>query len=59
MSNLPAIVRLVQGSDGVARALDVARDYARQAKEQLLPLKPSPFSEALSAIADYVVDRRL
>ncbi|MGH7395636.1 MAG: polyprenyl synthetase family protein, partial [Candidatus Methylomirabilales bacterium] len=51
------IRRLVVKYDGVQYALGRARDYARQAKDDLAPFPPSEERETLSVIADYVVDR--
>lgn len=51
------IRRLVVKYDGVQYALARARDYARQAKDDLAPFPPSEERETLTVIADYVVDR--
>ena len=51
------IRHLVMKYDSVRYALGRARDYARQAKDDLAPFSPSEELETLSLIADYVVDR--
>ena len=48
---------LLRGHDAVARARQVARQWADDARECLEPLPAGAARDALAAVCDYVVDR--
>jgi len=52
------IVDAVRTSDGPQRALEIARDHARAARDQLGVLDGSEGSSTLVALTDYVVTRK-
>lgn len=54
-----AVVDAVRKSRGPQLALQQARDHAKAARDELKKLHPSEATEALAAIADYVVSRKL
>ena len=53
------VAELVRGSRGPQRALEHARDHALAARGHLAPLDDSEAREALAALTDYVVSRKL
>jgi heptaprenyl diphosphate synthase len=53
------IVDQVRDSDGPRRALDEAREHARNAKEHVRAVGDDVTTSTLAAIADYVVSRKL
>jgi heptaprenyl diphosphate synthase len=53
------IVEAVRNSEGPQRALEQARDYANEARNQLKKLRRSEAVAALESLADYVVSRKL
>lgn len=53
------VVDDVRNSDGPRRALQEAREHARDAREQLRALGDNETTSALAALADYVVTRKL
>jgi len=53
------IVDHVRDSDGPRRALDEAREHARNAKEHVRAVGDDVTTSTLAAIADYVVSRKL
>jgi heptaprenyl diphosphate synthase len=53
------IVEAVRNSDGPRRALERAKKHALAAREQLRTLARSDATDALDALADYVVSRKL
>jgi geranylgeranyl pyrophosphate synthase len=53
------IVEAVRDSQGPQRALEQARNYANEARDQLKKLRSSEAVHALDSLADYVVSRKL
>jgi len=53
------IVEAVRRSDGPDQALEQAGNHANKAREQLNKLPPTEVVDALRALADYVVSRKL
>jgi len=53
------IVEEVRNSEGPQRALEMARDHAKSAREELTILGSSEATAALSSLTDYVVSRKL
>ena len=53
------IVEAVRRSDGPNQALEQAGNHANKAREQLNKLPPTEVVDALRALADYVVSRKL
>lgn len=53
------VVDDVRNSDGPRRALQEAREHARDAREQLRALGDNETTSALAALTDYVVTRKL
>ncbi|TAN34755.1 polyprenyl synthetase family protein [bacterium] len=53
------LVELVRGSHGPRRAIERARAHAAEARDQLGALPAGAAREALAAVADYVVSRKL
>lgn len=53
------ILALVEKYDGIAYATDKARGFIHEARELLGEFPDSPAREALSAISEYIVTRRL
>ncbi len=51
------ILHLVERTGGLAEARRVAAEYARAAGDSLAAIPPSPFRDALAAVAEYVVAR--
>ena len=48
---------IVAESKGIQRSQELAKYYALLAIEQLDCLKPSPFSQSLTELVNYVLDR--
>lgn len=55
--DLEQALTLIQDSQGIARARDLAHHHAQQAIENLQVLEPCPEREALIKLADYVLKR--
>jgi geranylgeranyl pyrophosphate synthase len=53
------VVDIVRNSHGPRRALERAKAHANEAKKQLDALSPSKARDALAALTDYVVTRKL
>jgi heptaprenyl diphosphate synthase len=53
------VVRIVRASQGPQRALDRARELSLQASHQLAALDGGEAGDALAALSDYVVSRKL
>jgi geranylgeranyl pyrophosphate synthase len=53
------VVELVRASSGPQRALDRARELASEARHQLAALDGGDAGQALAALSDYVVSRKL
>jgi len=49
----------VRNSDGPRLALELARDHANAARDQLAKLEPSEATSALASLTEYVVSRKL
>ncbi len=49
----------VRNSDGPRLALELARDHANVARDQLAKLEPSEATSALASLTEYVVSRKL
>jgi octaprenyl-diphosphate synthase len=54
-----SVVEAVRESGGPQRALDMARDLARAARDQLIAIDNLEVAPALAALTDYVVSRKL
>jgi octaprenyl-diphosphate synthase len=51
------VIAAIASTDAIAYTAQLARDYARQAKEALAVLAPSDATASLAAIADFAVSR--
>ena len=51
------VIAVIASTDGIAYTVELARDYARQAKEVLQVLPPSDATDALAMMADFAVSR--
>jgi octaprenyl-diphosphate synthase len=51
------VIAAIASTDAIAYTAQLARDYARQAKEALAVLAPSDATDSLAAIADFAVSR--
>lgn len=54
---IAAVAAAIAATGAIAYTSQLARAYARQAKESLAALPPSPHREALGALADFAVSR--
>ncbi|MEC4813332.1 MAG: solanesyl diphosphate synthase [Scytonema sp. PMC 1069.18] len=55
--DLQQALSLIQDSQGIHRAMELAANHAKQAVENLAPLPPSESRQALIEMADYVLSR--
>lgn len=55
--HLKEIVSIIQKYDGISYTLNLAKRYVERAKGELVLFKPSIEKEALTALANYVIDR--
>jgi geranylgeranyl pyrophosphate synthase len=53
------IVSMIRASDAIRQAFDEAQGFSERAKADLQALPPSPWSQALAELADFVVARRV
>ena len=51
------VISAIASTDAITYTAQLARDYARQAKEALTPLAPSDAVDAMAAMADFAVAR--
>ena len=51
------VIAAIASTDAIAYTVQLARDYARQAKDALAVLEPSDASDALATLADFAVSR--
>jgi octaprenyl-diphosphate synthase len=51
------VIAAIASTDAITYTAQLARDYARQAREALSALPPSDAAEALAALADFAVSR--
>lgn len=51
------VISAIASTDAITYTAQLARDYARQAKDALTPLAPSDAVDALAAMADFAVAR--
>ncbi len=52
-------LQLIRGADVLERCREHARDFVREAKEFLEGAPPSEYLDSLTAVADYVLERKL
>jgi octaprenyl-diphosphate synthase len=55
--HIEEVIGAIASTDAITYTAQLARDYARQAKEALAPLAPSDAADALAAMADFAVAR--
>ncbi len=56
-TRIAEVIDAIASTDAITYTTQLARDYARQAKEALAPLAPSDAVDALAAMADFAVAR--
>ena len=56
-ARIDEVIAAIASTDASAYTMQLARDYARQAKEALAILPPSGSADALAAMADFAVSR--
>lgn len=56
-ARIDEVIAAIASTDAITYTAQLARDYARQAKEALAPLAPSDAVDALAAMADFAVAR--
>lgn len=55
--HIDIVMRAIESTDAIEYTARLARDEAEKAKQALLLLPPSPYRDALTALADYSVSR--
>ncbi|MDO8644610.1 MAG: polyprenyl synthetase family protein, partial [bacterium] len=54
---LKEIINVIHKLDGINYTMNLARHYVEKARKSLTPFKPSIEKEALTALANYVIER--
>ena len=57
LERIDQVIAAIASTDAIAYTAQLAREYARQAKEALAVLEPSDASDALATLADFAVSR--
>jgi octaprenyl-diphosphate synthase len=57
LERIDQVIAAIASTDAIAYTVQLARDYARQAKDALAVLEPSDASDALATLADFAVSR--